>query len=92
MRYIHIEHISNSKPDPYQELAIGVIRQAADDYRYLSHRLSTDLTALDRKKIKGEMKSIRRFFLGKWCSILSGSEQSGPLILNLLDAEVLEHD
>ena len=92
MRYIHIEHISTSQPDPYQELAIGVIQQAADDYRYLSHRLSTDLTALDRKKIKGEMKSIRRFFLGKWCSVLSGSEQAGPLILNLLDAEVLEHD
>ena len=92
MRYFHIEHVSTSKPDPYQELAIGVIQQAADDYRYLSHRLSTDLTALDRKKIKGEMNSIRRFFLSKWCSVLSGSEQGGQPILNLLDAEVLKHD
>ena len=92
MNYFHVEHVLTSTYDPYQELAICVIRQAADDYRSLSHRLSTDLTAFDRKNIKGEMKSIRRFFLGKWCSILSGSEQSGPLILNLLDAEVLEHD
>ena len=92
MKYIHVEHVFTSTYDPYQELAISVIRQAADDYRCLSRRLSTDLTAFDSKSIKGEIKSIRRFFLGKWCSILSGSEQSGPLILNLLDAEVLEHD
>ena len=38
MRKIHAETMSTHEPDPYEELAIGIIRQAADDYRRLCQK------------------------------------------------------
>ena len=34
-KLIHVDH-SEKAPEPYQELALAVIRQAADDYRILA--------------------------------------------------------
>ena len=42
MNYVHVEHNCQSEPDPYQELALGIIRQAAADYRYLRQHYSAD--------------------------------------------------
>lgn len=38
MRKIHAETMSTHEPDPHEELAIGIIRQAADDYRRLCQK------------------------------------------------------
>ena len=91
MKLFHVEHVPNTESDPYQELAIGVIRQAADDYRSLGHKLALPLTMEEKKRTEDEMKSISRFFLGRWYSELSGSE-NGSEILEALDMEVFGDD
>ena len=91
MNYVHVEHNCQSEPDPYLELALGIIRQAAADYRYLRQHYSADLCDEDKKRIRKEIRAIRRFFLSRWYIILSGIE-NGPKILEMLDSEVLSND
>ena len=38
MRTFHAESQSHHEPDPYDELATGIIRQAAEDYRRLAEK------------------------------------------------------
>ena len=91
MKLIQVEHIPNTASDPYQELAISVIRQAADDYRSLGHKLALPLTMDEKKRTEDEMKSISRFFLGSWYVVLSGTD-NGSEILEALDMEVFGND
>lgn len=76
---------------PYQELALAIIQQAADDYRILARRIESTGSELERQRLVREMKSISRFFLSSWFGVLSGSE-GGAVILERLDQEVFGDD
>lgn len=91
MREIHAESTGTHAPDPYQELAIGIIRQAAEDYRNLGKKLQRDGSAIEKKHISSEMKEISRFFLSGWYSTLSGLDNGSDLLGNL-DQEVFGDD
>ena len=89
MKILHTEHNLHIEHDPYQDLAIGVIQQAADDYRSLTRELLLSVTAEEKEKIMNKIYSIRQFFLSDWFAILSNSH-SGEMILKKLDEEVSE--
>ena len=91
MKSLHTEHNPHIEYDPFQDLAIGVIQQAADDYRSLTRKVLLTVTAEEKEKIMNEIDSIRHFFLSHWFSILSDS-QCGAIILKRLDEEVPEID
>ena len=91
MKLIHAETTSSRACDPYQELAIAVIRQAAEDYRRLAKRSAETGSELEQKRIRQQMTSISRFFLGEWYRALSGLE-NGSAILEMLDMEVFGND
>ncbi len=89
-KLIHVEH-SEKAPEPYQELALAVIRQAAADYRSLARMIDNSGSELEQKRLIREMKSISRFFLSDWFCVLSGSDE-GPEFLERLDREVFGDD
>lgn len=78
-------------PDPWQELGLAVIRQAADDYRSLAKKIETTGSDQERRSMIREMKAISRFFLSSWCCTLSGCD-NGEMILEKLDEEVFGCD
>ena len=78
-------------PEPYQELAYAIIRQAANDYRSLARRIESSGDVHEQNRCIREMKSISRFFLSDWFCTLSGSE-NGAIILKKLDQEVFGCD
>ena len=90
MTLMHAEHVEKA-PDPYQALALAVIRQAADDYRSLARMIDNRGSELEQKRLIREMKSISRFFLSDWFCMLSGSDE-GPEFLERLDQEVFGND
>ena len=91
MNLIQAEVTQNRSCDPYQELAIAVIKQAADDYRHLAKKNDESGSVLEQKHIRQQMISISRFFLGDWYRALSGLD-NGPAILEMLDMEVFGND
>lgn len=90
MKLIHPETTENQVCDPYQELAIAVIKQAADDYRYLAKKLDKSPSIPEQKHIRQQMTSISQFFLSDWYQKLIGLD-NGPAILKMLDLEVLSN-
>lgn len=84
---IHIIRQFSDPYDPYRELAMAVIRQAAEDYRAYGKQISAAGSRLEKRRLEREMKSISRFFLGDWFLLLSGND-NGSLILERLDQEV----
>ncbi len=90
MTLMHAEHVEKA-PDPYQALALAVIRQAADDYRSLAQKMDNTRNDMDRQQLAERMKSISRFFLSDWFVLLSGSDD-GPEFLERLDEEVFGPD
>ena len=91
MKLIHAEAINNRPCDPYQELAIAVIKQAADDYRHLAKKNDETGSGIEQKHIRQQMTAISRFFLGDWYRALSGLN-NGSTILEMLDMEVFGND
>lgn len=91
MREIHVESASHQVPEPFLELAISIIRQAADDYRRLGERVQQNGSSIEKKHMEEEMKEISRFFLSGWYSTLSGCD-NGADMLELLDQEVFGDD
>ena len=91
MNLIQAEVTQSRSCDPYQELAIAVIKQAADDYRHLAKKNDESGSILEQKHIRQQMISISRFFLGDWYRALSGLD-NGPAILEMLDMEVFGND
>ena len=87
MKSLHIEQERFSESDPYHDLAVGVIRQAVDDYRSLRRKLDLPLLEEEKKNAEKEIMSIRRFFCSEWYMFLSGAE-NGSRILRVLDMEV----
>ena len=87
MKSLHIEQEHSAESDPYHDLAIGVIRQAVDDYRSLRRKLVLPLPEEEKKTAVDEMISIRQFFHSEWYIFLSGAE-NGSRILKALDMEV----
>lgn len=91
MHIIRAERVNWSAPSPWQELAIGIIRQAAEDYRAWNRLLIRCDDPQKRALIEGKLQEIRRFFLGSWFSDLSG-DADGEMILSRLDQEVEAFD
>ena len=91
MKLIHAEATNSRACDPYHQLAIAVIRQAAEDYRQLAKKCTDTGSELEQKRIRQQMASISRFFLGEWYRALSGLD-NGSAILEMLDMEVFEND
>ncbi len=87
MKTIHIEQEFSTESDPYQDLAIGVIKQAVDDYRSQRRKLNLPLPEEEKKTAEKEILAIRQFFQSEWYIFLSGAE-NGSRILNVLDMEV----
>ena len=83
----HTEATNNRLCDPYQELALAIVRQAADDYRSLARRIEATGNEMDQRYLSEKMKSISRFFLSDWFRMLSNSDK-GAEILERLDREV----
>lgn len=91
MKLIHVEEPNDPPCDPFQELAIAVIKQAADDYRSLARKSDESGSNLEREHLQQQMASISRFFFSDWYCALSGFD-NGPLILEMLDSEVYGND
>lgn len=91
MRAIHVEAAPLRTSDPYQELAIGIVQQAADDDRRLGQRLQRKSSPAEKERIMSEIKKISRFFLSGWYTVLSGSD-NGADVLGHLDQEVFGDD
>lgn len=91
MRDIHVEAAPYQALDPFEELAISIIRQAADDYRRLGERVQQNGGSIEKKHMEDEIKRISRFFLSGWYSTLSGCD-NGVDVLELLDQEVFGDD
>ena len=91
MRTFHAESQSHHVPDPYDELAISIIRQAAEDYRRLRKQLQNCTDESESTEIKNAIETIRSFFLSVWFSVLSGLAD-GSFILEKLDEEVFDSD
>lgn len=87
----HTETTNNRLCDPYQELALAIVRQAADDYRSLARRIEATGNEMDQRYLSEKMKSISRFFLSDWFRMLSNSDK-GAEILERLDREVFGLD
>ena len=90
MKLLHAEN-TGRLPDPWQKLALAVIRQAAADYRSLARMIDNTGSEPERQRLIREMKSISRFFLSDWFCMLSGSDE-GPEFLERLDQEVFGND
>lgn len=91
MRDIHVEAAPYQALDPFEELDISIIRQAADDYRRLGERVQQNGGSIEKKHMEDEIKRISRFFLSGWYSTLSGCD-NGVDVLELLDQEVFGDD
>ena len=52
MKLIHAEATNNRPCDPYHELAIAVIKQAADDYRHLAKKNDETGSGIEQKHIR----------------------------------------
>ena len=91
MKLIHAAGPVRQPFDPYRDLATAVIKQAADDYRHLARKSDVSGSELERKRIRQQMTSISRFFLGDWYHTLSGMD-NGAAILEMLDVEVFGND
>ena len=91
MQGIRVEHIAQEAYNPWQELAIAVIKQTAADYRFLGKKLQESGSAVERKHMAEKMKEISRFFLGEDYSTLSGLDNGGNK-LERLDQEVFGED
>ena len=64
MKLIHAAGPDRQPCDPYRELAVALIKQAVDDYRHLARKNDVSGSELERKRIRQQMTSISRFFLG----------------------------
>lgn len=87
MRKIHAETMSTHEPDPYEELAIGIIRQAADDYRRLCQKKQNTDVQVEIDSLEQQIQLIRKFFGSRWFCVLSGLD-SGVEILCRLEEEI----
>ena len=65
---LRIEREHTITLDPYEELAIAIVEQAAKDYREMRRKLRknpNDMTA------RGQMGEVVRFFNSRWFGILT---------------------
>lgn len=92
MSWIHASSIvSQDHFDPYQELALSIIEQAASDYRSLARKVENSGSAIEKRRLQSEMKEISRFFLSDWYCQLADSN-NGAIVLEMLDQEVFGDD
>lgn len=91
MKSICVEAAPHQALEPFQELAISIIRQAAEDYRRLGERVQQNGSSIEKKHMGDKIKRISRFFLSGWYSTLSGCD-NGADVLEILDQEVFGDD
>lgn len=87
-RYDKERMASETKPDPWTDLANAVVAQAADDYRRLCDKKvkhGETMTDLEWNIVSGEISSISSFFRSDWGLLLSHG--LAPTILEKLDHE-----
>ena len=77
--------------DPWEELAKAIIKQAAMDYIRAGRKMTRSENPLEHKELSEYMKSISRFFLSDWYSVLSGND-NGADIIERMDREVFGKD
>lgn len=68
----------------YDNLAIEIVRQAADDYRTAAKRL---IRKPSSEKAKNAVEELKKFFLSGYCTLLSFGVE-GEFILEKLDKEI----
>ena len=89
-----LQHVfSSDQPtyDPFQTLAVSVIRQASMEYRRFGSRLNKSNSQMKLRNTEEQTRSISRFFLGGWYCVLNG-DKNGSRILEILDREVIRDD
>ena len=91
MQLYHVEDAYVQTVEPYNDLALAVVRRAVKDYRLNGRRLRASRDPEDAKVCSDRMKEISRFLLSDWYGILSGRDD-GPEVLELLDQEVFGDD
>ena len=84
---------SSERPiyDPFQILAVSVIRQAIMHYRRFGSSLNESGSQMKTQNTQEQMKSISRFFLSNWYCV-PNSNKNGSRILETLDREVFGDD
>lgn len=88
---IHVTQSNHQEYDPYRELAMAIIRQAASDYRACGRKLRQTKDVEQRRYLKLMMKSIAKFFLSDWYSLLN-KDDNGPFVLKALYEEAFGVD
>lgn len=68
----------------YDNLAIEIVRQAAEDYRAAAKRL---IRKPSSEKAKEAVEELKNFFLSEYCTLLSFGVD-GVFILEKLDKEI----
>ena len=68
----------------YDNLAIAIVRQAADDYREAAKRL---IRKPSSEKARNAVEELKKFFLSEYCTLLSSGVE-GEFILEKLDKEI----
>lgn len=87
MPQIRAEHVERDTWNPWQNLAIAIVKMAAEDYRMLNKALSRSNDMEKDMLIQGKILEIRSFFLGEWFNVLI-EDCDGAAILARLDKEV----
>ena len=57
-------------PDGYDNLAIGIIKLAAEDYRIVCRGLRRQINDYDRRVLLGAKAELERFFKSEYADIL----------------------
>lgn len=87
MPQIRAEHVEKNTWDPWQDLAIAIVKMAAEDYRMLNKAISYCTDPKKTMLIQEKLLEIRSFFLGEWFEVLF-DDCNGGAILARLDKEV----
>ncbi len=73
--------------DPYENLAIAIVKQAAKDYRDALQALARNRNNTTSKRKKEE---VERFFTSDWYSVLT--DLDGAFLMRKIREEVGYHD
>ena len=73
--------------DPYEDLAIAIVKQAAKDYQDALQKLARNKNNENAKRMKEE---VERFFTSDWYSELT--DLNGAFLMRKIQEEVGYHD
>lgn len=73
--------------DPYENLAIAIVKQAVKDYQDALQKLARNKNNTTAKRMKEE---VERFFNSDWYSVLT--DLDGAFLMRKIQEEVGYHD